>query len=98
MLVKVLIGLAVLVLVLYAICWLVSVSSWGIFRKDKRNPFRRHCNQCHQVQEFFTSDPDRPGGWWEDMGPVDDPECECHNHQEGGHDEVAVNQLLRKYS
>lgn len=69
-------------LVLAAFCGLLAIFH---FCGEKgrylyhRNPYRRMCANCGQVQEnvchtLETWDND----WWEETGEVTNPECNCH--------------------
>lgn len=52
-----------------------------LFKRDSRNPFRRHCRRCGQQQDMYEV-PSILGTThvWEEMGAVVSPSCACHSH------------------
>lgn len=48
------------------------------FRYD-RNPHRRFCRTCDQQQDFITW-VGHHHGWWENIAPIKDPKCKCHEY------------------
>lgn len=49
--------------------------------REGRNPYVRICKTCGQVQNCMQRS---WGGscWWEDMMPVPDKECKCHDYSD----------------
>jgi len=69
-----------------ALLWIVGAVYFGIisplfetfrYRRDPSNPYRRFCKKCGQQQGEFGYHM-RDVGWWEQLGKIDDPYCECH--------------------
>lgn len=51
----------------------------GRYRRSPRNPARRYCEDCGQQQDSFChSLEDWDNSWWEPMGEIKDPKCNCH--------------------
>lgn len=67
--------------VAFLIWYSVRMLRW--FKYDKRNPYRRYCKKCGQVQVQMCWDVeswnDPANNWWEDMMPVPDEKCGCHS-------------------
>ena len=49
-----------------------------IFFKREKNPYRRTCKKCGQIQNEMTLSYNRNIIWWEDVMPVPDEKCICH--------------------
>lgn len=63
--------------------WIIaySIIESRRFKKDPEgNPHRRFCKSCGQCQEEYGAHYYDPRGWWEDVGPECDPDCNCHKY------------------
>ena len=74
---KILLFVASFVVVLYVIDFLHR--KFGLF-EYRKNPYRRYCRKCGQLQNQFCRPWNLNEAWWEDMGDIFDPDCECHKH------------------
>lgn len=51
------------------------------FRRDRRNPYIRHCKNCGQVQGEFGLTMQGPPIWYENLGgEIRNPDCRCQKH------------------
>jgi hypothetical protein len=66
----------------------VAMIIYGIYRmtlahilfKHDRNPFRRVCKRCNQLQEMYQSNIEGCNDmWWENMGTQGDAKCKCQS-------------------
>jgi len=64
---------------IYSIDFLIR--RFGLF-EYRDNPYRRYCRKCGQLQNQFEFNQlwSKEDPWWEDVGEIFDPDCECHKH------------------
>jgi hypothetical protein len=62
--------------------WLRTWWDWVFpWRRDARNPYRRHCKHCGQQQDLHAVEIHEELGWWENMGRVN--KCPRMDHGSG---------------